>query len=243
MNKAKGLTIPKIEKHYAQVTVIGSSLLCQHRWAEKAKEQIRAKQEKQGAKKSGREIRNPLAEWKDSFYHDPEHPDCFVIPTECMKKAITNAAHKDIGIVRKTIQSYVWIMGDNIRIIGEPYPFAYDERAMDTVQIGNQNKVADLRYRPKFPEWSATFIVEYIEPNVSLEQILTCVQLAGFGVGVCEGRPEKTSAKGWGRFEIDTASVRELSRDKAEKALAEIWKAKGPTKDDIQIEESDEDAA
>jgi hypothetical protein len=36
---------------------------------------------------------------------------------------------------------------------------------------------------------------------VSREQLLALVDQAGWGVGICEGRPERSSALGWGRFE------------------------------------------
>jgi hypothetical protein len=35
---------------------------------------------------------------------------------------------------------------------------------------------------------------------VSEQQLDALMDAAGFGVGICEGRPEKQSALGWGRF-------------------------------------------
>ena len=61
---------------------------------------------------------------------------------------------------------------------------------------------ADVRYRPEYPNWKATLIIEFNEGMVSLEQIHQMVSAAGYGVGVGEMRPERTKF-GFGRFRIN----------------------------------------
>jgi hypothetical protein len=69
----------------------------------------------------------------------------------------------------------------------------------DAVTIGGSTR--GLAYRPEYPEWQLRVSIEYNPRLVSKEQLLALVDQAGWGVGICEGRPEKTSALGWGRFE------------------------------------------
>ena len=68
----------------------------------------------------------------------------------------------------------------------------------DAVTIGVNTR--GLAYRPEYSEWELRVRVEYNPRLVSEEQLLALVDQAGWGVGICEGRPEKSSALGWGRF-------------------------------------------
>jgi len=68
----------------------------------------------------------------------------------------------------------------------------------DAVTIGINTR--GLTYRPEYKEWQVRVNIEYNPRIVSEEQLLALVDQAGWGVGICEGRPERTSALGWGRF-------------------------------------------
>jgi hypothetical protein len=70
----------------------------------------------------------------------------------------------------------------------------------DAVTIGINTR--GLAYRPQYPAWQVRVRVEYNPRLISLAQVLELAAAAGWGVGICEGRPEKTSALGWGRFEV-----------------------------------------
>jgi hypothetical protein len=69
----------------------------------------------------------------------------------------------------------------------------------DAVTIGINTR--GLAYRPQYTEWQLRIEVEFNPRLVSEEQLLALVDQAGWGVGICEGRPEKSSALGWGRFQ------------------------------------------
>ena len=68
----------------------------------------------------------------------------------------------------------------------------------DAVTIGISTR--GLTYRPEYPEWQVRIAIEFNPRLVSQEQLLALVDQAGWGIGICEGRPEKSSALGWGRF-------------------------------------------
>ena len=58
-----------------------------------------------------------------------------------------------------------------------------------------------LAYRPQYSEWTVRLRIEFNPRLVSEAQLVALIDQAGWGVGICEGRPEKTSALGWGRFQ------------------------------------------
>jgi len=59
------------------------------------------------------------------------------------------------------------------------------------------------RFRARFDKWSTVVDVEW-DKNTGLnrDQIANLLSIAGYYVGLCEGRPEKCTL-GWGRFEIE----------------------------------------
>ena len=86
------------------------------------------------------------------------------------------------------------IEGELVEIKGKP------NMREDMVRIGMGT--ADIRYRPEFKEWSVTLPLRYNADKISLDQIVNMFNLAGFGVGVGEWRPEKDGTHGM--FHVQT---------------------------------------
>ncbi len=78
-------------------------------------------------------------------------------------------------------------------------PKAKTNSVSSAVTIGINTR--GLTYRPEYREWQLRVKVEYNARLVSEDQLLALIDQAGWGVGICEGRPERSSALGWGRFE------------------------------------------
>ena len=70
----------------------------------------------------------------------------------------------------------------------------------DTVRVG-PSKVADLRYRAEFTEWSCTITIMYNYCVLTPAQIINLLNIAGFGVGIGEWRPERNGQFGLFRVE------------------------------------------
>lgn len=71
----------------------------------------------------------------------------------------------------------------------------------DMVRIGMGS--ADLRYRGEFSDWFMDFDLQYnASGNLTLEQILNCINAGGFVCGIGEWRPEKDGS--FGKYHVET---------------------------------------
>ena len=172
-----------------------------HAFAEKAKQEIRDKQSKKA--KRVKEARNPQEESDAARYVDEKGREC--APITAIKKSIISAATAFDDLTKVAIRQSIFV--DCLANPGSPLvPIElYDGRPAkgvmreDAVTIGVNTR--GLTYRPEYREWQLRVRIEYNSRMVSEEQLLALVDQAGWGVGICEGRPERTSALGWGRFE------------------------------------------
>jgi hypothetical protein len=185
------------------VTIVGKlgAPLVVHAFPEKAKAEIRDKQAKKAKETKG--IRDTEAEWRAARYVDLQGREC--VPITAIKKAIISAATAFDDITKTGLRQAVFVdciaePGASLVPIemldGKP---AIGRKREDAVTIGINTR--GLAYRPEYPEWSLRLRIEFNSRIVSEEQLLALVDQAGWGVGICEGRPERTSALGWGRFE------------------------------------------
>lgn len=178
----------------------GSPLVI-HAFAEKAKQEIRDKQQKKA--KKARAERVPSEECAAAKYIDDEGREC--APITAIKKSIISAATAFEDLTKVALRQSVFVdstanPGSALIPIelydGSP---AVGVMREDAVTIGINTR--GLTYRPEYREWQLRVRIEYNSRMVSTEQLLALVDQAGWGVGICEGRPERSSALGWGRFE------------------------------------------
>lgn len=180
------------------------SPMMQHKWAEKAKEQMRQKHA--GVKAKNRDVRDPEAEFRDAAYRFSD--GSYGILAKALKAAILSAAHKDMGLPRTVVAKSLRVLGDPEGDVSPLHPDALiaidcDEptNREDYVRVGNNS--TDLRYRPYFEWWTAevTFIFdsEWLTPEI----IVNLIERAGFGFGIGEWRPEKGGDLGC--FGVDDA--------------------------------------
>lgn len=176
------------------------SLLVVHEFSEKAKKEIRDKQQKKA--KAAKEIRDPHAEFLAARYVDRDGKEC--VPVMVIKKAVVNAATAFDDLTKVGLRQAIFVEAASdpgahlIPIENWDGTPAVGRMREDAVTIGTNTR--GLTYRPMYEEWQLRVVVEYQPRLVSEEQLRALIAQAGWGVGICEGRPEKTSALGWGRF-------------------------------------------
>ena len=184
----------------------GSPLVV-HGFNDKVKQQIRDKQAK--APKAAKEQRYPELECQAAKYFDGEGREC--APITAAKKSMITAATAMDNLTKVALRQAIFLSPTVDRASmfvpiehfdGTPAVGAMRE---DAVTIGINTR--GLTYRPEYPEWQLRVTCEFNSRLVSREQVLALAEQAGWGVGICEGRPEKSSALGWGRFTVTDADA------------------------------------
>jgi len=185
-----------INENTVRIKIVGKSPLIQHKWSEKALGQIRDKQA--GKKTKNREAREPEKEARDATYLTADGK--YGVPVKALKASFISAAHKDLGIEKVLVRKSMFLPCSDPNDV---LPMECDEPFLreDYVRVGNGG--TDLRYRPEFRNWSLEFDVEYDADMLGMDDIGILINRAGFGVGLCEWRPEKGGDNG--RFELSVA--------------------------------------
>lgn len=177
------IELPELKRQFVQIRLIGDSPLIVHRFGEKARKMMLDKQ--MGKAKSGKEAKNPEADYEESMYRTEDGQPGF--PAIAFKAAAVNAAN-DAGIQKTLARRAFHVAGEIIPIDGMP------TMREDIVRIAMGT--ADIRHRAEFRHWAVTLDVVYNAGIISLEQLINLFQIAGFGVGVGEWRPERNGTYG-----------------------------------------------
>lgn len=191
--KAVTLTVQRPTIRKMDVKLRGISPLITHAWSEKAKGIMRDAQS--GKVRGKKPPKDPKAEFEASSYGIGKNKYGF--PAKAFKAACASAATRYVeGITGTFVYGAFHVLGDFVEIKSKP-PVMRE----DMVRVGGMNKVADIRYRAQFEDWSVTLPVAYNENVIQPEQILDLLNLAGFHVGVGEWRPERKGNHGM--FEVE----------------------------------------
>lgn len=195
--KKAGVTIqlPPLRTSDIVITLVGTSSLISHKFADKQRRIMLEKQ--MGKATSGREAKNPQADFESSIYRLPDG-SCGFPATAFKSAAVSACTSLGKSISKVAARQSHHVLGDMVKIEGMQ-PVMRE----DTVRVGN--KQADLRYRAEFkPGWRVRLKIRYNEAVLSAEQIVNLYNIAGFAVGVGEWRPEKSGQ--FGMFEVERSA-------------------------------------
>ncbi len=184
------LSPPKVET--VNVEVIGTSPLICRNWSQTQKDLMLAKQTKRACK--AREAKKPERDYEESLYRHPQGGYGF--PAVAFKAAAVRAGtYADMKMT--FLRGAFHVSGEMVKLNGEP--------SMREDMVRLQGKVADIRYRGQFAEWSAVVPIQVNLSVLSIEQLANLLVIAGFAVGVGEWRPEKNGQ--YGRFDVGSIQV------------------------------------
>lgn len=177
-----------------KIKVKGVSNLIQHRWSEKARKEMLAKQMKKIVKKAAK---SPETQYEESVYRFDDNRIGF--PADAFKKAMIRGA-KQLGLVMTDMRTGFFVHGEYSSRDDRDLVEIKGDLSMreDMVRLNGQS--ADLRYRGQMSNWSAELPISYNAAVVSLDHIGNMLQSAGYGVGIGEWRPERDGT--FGRFEV-----------------------------------------
>lgn len=194
------------------IKIVGDSPLIVHAWSDKAKKMMLESQTKK-TKTKANEARDPFDEFINSMYWLTEKPDS---NPEAFQKAIENGAKFGFPLdgVKQASNSAAYRQGwvkDQMGMRGSyffssPYGrlgvITSDPPVMREDMVRIKNGSADLRYRGEFNNWSMEFIMEYnANGNMTIEQLINCIDAGGYVAGIGEWRPEKDGM--YGRYHIE----------------------------------------
>lgn len=203
------------------IKIVGDTPLIVHAWSVKAKTMMLEAQMKT-TKTKAKDIRNPFDEFIQSMYWLTDVPEStpeafekaiqngarFGFPLTGIKQGANSAAYRQ-GWVKNQMElrgSYFLKPAHDISGFGDMAEIITPEAPVmreDMVRIGNGS--ADLRYRGEFRNWSMEFIMEYnASGNMTIEQILNCIDAGGFVCGIGEWRPEKDGD--YGRYHLEVVN-------------------------------------
>ena len=193
MAEQQKVILKPISAGVSTIIVEGTSPLIMHKWSEKALRQIREK--KGGRKTKDRDICVPEQECMDATYVTVDGR--VGIPAMALKSAILSAAHKDLGIEKTLVRKSLFIVCNDANGV-LPITGSDPKMREDYVRVGMGG--TDLRYRPQIDEWQVVFDIQFDTDMLSMQDIVNLIDRAGFGVGICEWRPEKGGE--YGRFKV-----------------------------------------
>lgn len=194
------VVIPQIKVRTMRVPIVGDSPLICHAWSEKAVRQMLDKQTGKGQQKKA--PKEPFAEFCDSLYWLTKRPEKptekdvakakFGFPCVAFKSAAVSACRDAEGVKMTEARGRFHVVGEFAEIDGTPIV----RRDMARVGMGT----ADIRFRGEFTVWKTTLTLSFNENAITPEQIVNLFNIAGFGVGVGEWRPERNGP--YGRFHV-----------------------------------------
>ena len=207
--ESKVIEVPQLQTKQLILNVTGTSPLIPHRWSEKAKNMMLAKQMKKASQ--GREAKDPEQEFIDSLYILPptKAKETFEVTflsgktkklkgtpgltPLSFKNAAVNAA-QDAGMYKTFARRAFHVnLGEELIAIEGVIVMRED--------IGRTSTgVAMPIFRGHIWPWNTELEIRYNSSIISEEQIANLFRLAGFGVGVGDWRPEKNGQ--YGMFDL-----------------------------------------
>jgi len=106
------------------------------------------------------------------------------IPPTAIKKAILSASIMVKGLKKTEIRASIFVDGSSI-----PIKYSRMVPQMDMVRTSGKGRTPDVRFRPRFEDWSARVIILFSE-MIPVQTVVHLVHMAG-NCGVGEWRPEK----------------------------------------------------
>jgi hypothetical protein len=190
------ISIDRIPAETIAVPIVGTSPLIVHAFSQKARAIMLAAQ--QGSRPP-KENRNPEQDYEDAFYRLKDGAPGF--PVIAFKGATVGAARfYGKSVTMTALKQYLFFRGE-VGKDGRQLTRIYGEPRMREDVVRNSGGGTDLRYRPEFPEWSATLELTFVSSALSRSSVLSLIDAGGMGIGIGDWRPERDGD--FGMYRVD----------------------------------------
>jgi hypothetical protein len=188
----------------AEFRIRGTAPYMQHRFSQKAREMIRAKQAagQQARSRRPREARDFDADYEAARYRMVDGRNG--IPSPSFRNAMISAC-RTVGFKMTLAKLSIFTVADGLDAVdGTPLVAIEGEPERDERMARNETGVIDIRVRPLWREWAATVRFRWDADQFSAADVANLLARAGGQVGIGEGRPDSPNSAGieFGTFEI-----------------------------------------
>lgn len=187
----------------ASFHIYGTAPYVQHKFAEKARQQMLASQ--QSTKATSRKAKAPRdieADFRGAIHFMPDGG--YGIPAPAFRSAMIAACRVANFQMTKAKQS-VFILQDAIGEDGTPLVrLIAGDPEMHQAAVRLESGVASIAVRPMWKEWEADVRIRWDADMMSKSDVANLLERAGQQVGIGEGRPasRKSDGMGWGTFTL-----------------------------------------
>jgi hypothetical protein len=213
--KTSELDIQPISIGQATFTVVGVQPFIYNSVSVKAQRELLLPARKTKGDRIKTLKQDPMAEYRSSVYRAKDGPTALVIPAAMFKKAAANAAIDIGGATKAEMGRLMWIPQTHIAMYGVP------QMLIGIMRDAGQARTPRIRTRAIVPQWHATFMIEYVKPNLTQNAVANVVAASGLITGVGDSRPQKGHGT-FGQFRLadtgDAALVEHLIKTGAREA-------------------------
>lgn len=187
------IELPVIRLETIEIPIVGDTPLITNAMTEERKDEI--EQKILGKAHKSKVLRDPEREYEMSKYVLPEGG--YGHPASAFKRAAVEACRLVDGFPMTEARVLFHVMGSLVKIDGEPKP------RRDMVPANKAGGGSVPVYRAEFWPWSCRLIVRYYANRLTMEQLVSLFNLAGFG-GVGCMRPSSPIGKSgnFGMFHV-----------------------------------------
>lgn len=200
--KAVTISPPKIER--LAIKIVGNAPYVQNKFSQKARDVIRATQERGSAKgPSKREPKDFQAAYEQALHVSEE--GWYGIPAASFRAAMISAC-RIVGFKMTLAKLSVFVFADGLDADeGTPLVRIYGEPEINESMVRVGMGAADIRWRPMWRKWHAIVRVSYDADQFKTDDVVNLLMRAGMQVGIGEGRPDSKSSAGmgWGTFDVE----------------------------------------
>jgi hypothetical protein len=190
------VVLPPIAVKQLTVDIAGKTPLIMDRFPEEVQKEILAKQT--GISKSSKKkVRDTKKEIREAIHITSNGEIGF--PAAGFKRGMMEVTSfvGDKFFSKKLVSGAVKIMN----VVDGLVPIKYKKQDVLKHSIGH-----NMKFSPQFHDWSARLVIQYDGNNITPQDIITCLNYAGFYVGIGAWRP-KCSKGGSGEYGMYTVKT------------------------------------